>query len=407
MKTVVVVGAQWGDEGKGKIVDILAKESDMVVRFQGGNNAGHTVVVGEEAFFLHLIPSGILHSGKKCLIGNGVVIDPKVFLGEVEKLKERGFLKNDADLVVSDSAHVIMPYHVLIDVARENQKGKVKIGTTGRGIGPAYGDKILRRGIRVSDLFDRAAFRERLLPILEEQNFYITQYFKKEAFKLDDIVDEYVAYGEKLKRYVGDVSLLVDEALTGHQKVLFEGAQGVLLDIDHGTYPYVTSSNCVAGAVCTGAGVSPTKIQKILGIFKAYTTRVGTGPFPTELDDRIGEYLQKQGKEFGTTTGRKRRCGWVDIVGLRYAIRTSGITSLAMMKLDILTGVKELKICVGYQLNGNMLKSYPSRSEVLEKCVPVYETLQGWEEDLSYWKSSCREEVHKHLPTRFPYAQNP
>ena len=214
MKTVVVVGAQWGDEGKGKIVDILAKESDMVVRFQGGNNAGHTVVVGEEAFFLHLIPSGILHSGKKCLIGNGVVIDPKVFLGEVEKLKERGFLKNDADLVVSDSAHVIMPYHVLIDVARENQKGKVKIGTTGRGIGPAYGDKILRRGIRVSDLFDRAAFRERLLPILEEQNFYITQYFKKEALKLDDIVDEYVAYGEKLKRYVGDVSLLVDEALT-------------------------------------------------------------------------------------------------------------------------------------------------------------------------------------------------
>ncbi|MBI4040293.1 MAG: adenylosuccinate synthase [Deltaproteobacteria bacterium] len=383
MSTVVVVGVQWGDEGKGKIVDILAKQSDAVVRFQGGNNAGHTVVVGKEAFFLHLIPSGILHEGKKCLIGNGVVVDPKIFLEEVEELKKKGFLKNTKDLLVSDCAHVIMPYHRLIDVARENQTGKTKIGTTGRGIGPAYGDKITRRGIRLLDLLDKAHFRNKLLPILEEQNFYLTEYFKGAPLKLDDLVEEYYAYGQKIKPYLADVSLWIDQALRDKKKILFEGAQGILLDVDHGTYPYVTSSNCVAGAVCSGAGVGPTQINQMLGIFKAYTTRVGTGPFPTELKDDIGDYLQKKGHEFGTTTGRRRRCGWADIVGLKYAIRVSGMTSLAMMKIDVMTGLDQVKICVGYQYQGKLLASYPSSSELLEQCEPVYETLPGWKEALT------------------------
>ena len=380
MSCLVVVGAQWGDEGKGKIVDILASQSDYVVRYQGGNNAGHTVVVNGQPFFLHLIPSGILHAHKKCLIGHGVVLDPKICLDEIEDLKKKGFLKDDSDLVISPSTHV----------ARENKKDSIKIGTTGRGIGPAYGDKIMRRGIRVEDLMDKERFRRKLVPILEEHNFYLTQFFKQPALDLDQVVDEYHDYGERLKKYVGDTAEILDQAIEKNKKILFEGAQGVLLDIDHGTYPYVTSSSTVSGGVCGGAGISPHDVGTILGISKAYTTRVGTGPFPTELKDDIGDLIQKQGHEFGTTTGRRRRCGWLDIVGLKYAIRVSGLTSLALMKLDVLTGLKEVKLCVGYRFQGKMLSTYPSDSEVLERCEPVYETLKGWQENLSGARRGCR-----------------
>ena len=383
MSALVVVGAQWGDEGKGKIVDMLASESDCVARFQGGNNAGHTVVFDGNRFSLHLIPSGILHPGTKCLIGNGVVIDPKVALEEIDKLKAKGYLKDDAQLMISESAHVIMPYHREIDRARESAQGKTKIGTTGRGIGPAYGDKIMRMGIRMGDLLDEIHFRTKLAPILEEKNFQLKEYFKQKSFDLDTLVEEYAAYGQRLKGYIGDTSLYLTEALEKNQNLLFEGAQGILLDVDHGTYPFVTSSNTVAGAVCSGLGVSPVRINRILGIFKAYTTRVGTGPFPTELNDETGAYLQKQGDEFGTTTGRRRRCGWIDLVGLSYAIRISGMTSMAMMKLDVLTGLSELKICTAYRYRGKALKTYPREGTVLEKCEPVYETLNGWDKDLS------------------------
>ncbi|MEK7791306.1 MAG: adenylosuccinate synthase, partial [Deltaproteobacteria bacterium] len=329
----VVVGVQWGDEGKGKIVDLLAEESDLVVRFQGGNNAGHTVVVDGQSFFLHLIPSGILHSRTKCLIANGVVVDPKICLEEIIHLKEKGFLKNDENLLISENAHVIMPYHRLIDIARENDASKTKIGTTGRGIGPAYADKVSRQGIRVSDLLDKYRLKRKLEPILDEKNFLLVNYFKKKPLSLDKLVDEYYGYAERLKMYVGDTSSVLAQAILENKKILFEGAQGVLLDIDHGTYPFVTSSNTVAGAVSSGAGVSPKDIGEILGVFKAYTTRVGTGPFPTELPadlkDNIGDYLQKKGHEFGTTTGRRRRCGWLDLVALKYAIQISGVTTLS------------------------------------------------------------------------------
>ncbi len=395
MSSLVVVGTQWGDEGKGKIVDIFAEESDYVVRFQGGNNAGHTVVVNGDPFFLHLIPSGILHHGKKNIIGNGVVLDPKVCLDEIDQLKARGFLKNDSDLIISENVHIIMPYHRMIDVARENRKDQTKIGTTGRGIGPAYGDKITRRGIRLVDLLDRDKFKNKLAPILEEQNFFLTQYFKEKALSLDELVQEYWGYGQKLQKYIGNSVELVAQAVEENKKILFEGAQGILLDIDHGTYPFVTSSNTVAGAVCTGAGIAPQKVGEVLGILKAYTTRVGTGPFPTELGDDTGEYIQKKGHEFGTTTGRKRRCGWIDIPALRYAIRIGGVTRLAMMKLDVLSGLPKIKICVGYRENGKSEKmaTYPTDSEKLNACEPMYEEVSGWTQDLSSIRS------FDHLPT--------
>lgn len=381
--SIIVVGIQWGDEGKGKIVDLLAHESDLVVRFQGGNNAGHTVVVDGKSFFLHLIPSGILHPHVKCLIANGVVIDPKICLEEIDQLKQRGFLKSEENLLISENAHVIMPYHRLIDMARESDSQKTKIGTTGRGIGPAYADKMARLGIRVADLADRERLRRKLAPILEEKNFLLSHYFKKESLSLDSLVDEYQAYGQRLKGYVGDTTSLLAEALSENKKILFEGAQGVLLDIDHGTYPFVTSSNTVAGAVSSGAGVHLHPAGKILGILKAYTTRVGTGPFPTELKDDIGDFLQKKGHEFGTTTGRRRRCGWLDLVGLKYAIQISGITALAVMKLDVLRGLDQIKICIAYRHRGKVLKAYPSDSDVLHEIEPVYETISGWKEDLS------------------------
>jgi adenylosuccinate synthase len=379
----VVVGVQWGDEGKGKIVDLLAEECDLVVRFQGGNNAGHTVVVDRQSFFLHLIPSGILHSRAKCLIANGVVVDPKICLEEIANLKAKGFLKNDKNLLISENAHVIMPYHRLIDVARENDSAKMKIGTTGRGIGPAYADKIARQGIRMVDLLDKDRLRRKLRPILEEKNFMLTGYFKKESLELDQLVHEYCGYGERLRIYIGDTSSVLEKEILENKKILFEGAQGILLDVDHGTYPFVTSSNTVAGAVCSGAAVSPKDIGEILGVLKAYTTRVGTGPFPTELKDDVGDYLQKKGHEFGTTTGRRRRCGWLDLVALKYAIQISGVTALSITKLDVLSGLDQIKICVAYRHRGVLLRRYPSDSDLLEGIEPVYETLSGWKEDLT------------------------
>lgn len=381
--STIVVGIQWGDEGKGKIVDLLSKESDLVVRFQGGNNAGHTVVVDGKSFFLHLIPSGILRDNVKCLIANGVVIDPKICLEEIDQLKQQGFLKSDENLLISENAHVIMPYHRLIDVARESDSQKTKIGTTGRGIGPAYADKAARLGIRVADLLDRERLRRKLTPVLEEKNFLLSNYFKKEPISLDLLVDEYHGYGERLGRYVGDTSSVLAQALSENKKILFEGAQGVLLDIDHGTYPFVTSSNTVAGAASGGAGVHLRHVGKILGVLKAYTTRVGTGPFPTELKDDVGDFLQKKGYEFGTTTGRRRRCGWLDLVGLKYAIQISGITALAVMKLDVLSGLDQIKICTAYRHHGKILNAYPSDSDILQDIEPIYETIGGWKEDLS------------------------
>ncbi len=380
---MVVVGAQWGDEGKGKIVDLHAQESDLVGRFQGGNNAGHTVVVDGQSFFLHLIPSGILHSRAKCLIANGVVVDPKICLEEITDLKKKGFLKNDENLLISENAHVIMPYHCLIDIARESDECKTKIGTTGRGIGPAYADKAARLGIRMADLLDKDRLRRKLRPVLEEKNFMLTGYFKKESLDLDQMVHEYHGYGERLRIYIGDTSSVLEKAILEGKKILFEGAQGILLDIDHGTYPFVTSSNTVAGAVSTGAAVSPKDIGEILGVLKAYTTRVGTGPFPTELKDDVGDYLQKKGHEFGTTTGRRRRCGWLDLVALKYAIQISGVTTLSITKLDVLSGLDQIKICVAYRHRGALLRRYPSDSDLLEGIEPVYETLSGWQEDLS------------------------
>lgn len=379
----VVIGVQWGDEGKGKIVDLLAEESDLVVRFQGGNNAGHTVVVDGQSFFLHLIPSGILHTRTKCLIANGVVVDPKICLEEITHLKEKGFLKNDENLLISENAHVIMPYHRLIDVARESDQSKTKIGTTGRGIGPAYADKVSRQGIRMSDLLDKYRLKRKLEPVLDEKNFLLAHYFKKKPLSLDQLIDEYYGYAERLKIYVGDTSSVLAQAISENKKILFEGAQGVLLDIDHGTYPFVTSSNTVAGAVSSGAAVSPKDIGEILGVFKAYTTRVGTGPFPTELKEDIGDYLQKKGHEFGTTTGRRRRCGWLDLPALKYAIQISGVTTLAIMKLDVLSGLERLNICTAYRHRGALLQRYPSDSDLLEGVEPVYETLSGWQEDLT------------------------
>lgn len=386
--SMVVVGVQWGDEGKGKIVDLLAEESDLVVRFQGGNNAGHTVVVDGQSFFLHLIPSGILHTRAKCLIANGVVVDPKICLEEITNLKKKGFLKNDENLLISENAHVIMPYHRLIDVARESDQSKTKIGTTGRGIGPAYADKAARLGIRMIDLLDKDRLRRKLKPILEEKNFMLTGYFKKESLDLDHLVHEYHSYGERLRMYIGDTSSVLAQAISESKKILFEGAQGILLDIDHGTYPFVTSSNTVAGAVSSGAAVSPKDIGEILGVFKAYTTRVGTGPFPTELPtellkDNVGDYLQKKGHEFGTTTGRRRRCGWLDLVALKYAIQISGVTTLSIMKLDVLSGLDQIMICTAYRHRGALLQRYPSDSDLLEGVEPVYETLSGWQEDLT------------------------
>jgi adenylosuccinate synthase len=385
MANVAVVGTQWGDEGKGKVVDLYAENADVIVRFQGGNNAGHTLVVKGEQTILHLIPSGILHDHKICVIGNGVVIDPQVLLQEIDKLNQRHIFPANTRLFVSENAHMIMPYHKRIDLAREARRGGKKIGTTGRGIGPAYEDKVSRVGIRLSDLLDEEVFQEKLDAVMEEKNFYLTKYFGEEPVCKETVYEQYRAYAEQLRHYATDTSLVVNREIRRGKRILFEGAQGCHLDIDHGTYPFVTSSNTVTGGACTGVGVGPAAINAVVGICKAYTTRVGGGPFVTELNCAIGEHMQNIGKEFGATTGRRRRCGWLDMVLVRHSIRVSGITGLALTKLDVLTGLEKLKICVGYRLeNGEELtESTPANLHVLEKCQPLYEEMDGWTEDIS------------------------
>jgi adenylosuccinate synthase len=382
LPNVVVVGTQWGDEGKGKIVDLLTSQAQLVVRYQGGNNAGHTLVVGAEKFIFHLIPSGVLHPGCLCLIGNGVVLDPEVFLMEVDRLEERGIKVGPENLRLSERTQVIMPYHQRIDLARERAKGDGKIGTTGRGIGPCYEDKVGRRGIRVADLLDAALLKAKLADVLPEKNFYLEKFLGDQPFTLEEILEPYLRMGERLRPLVANVSVLIDQAVKAGRNLLFEGAQGTHLDIDHGTYPYVTSSNPVAGGACTGAGIGPNHLHRILGIVKAYTTRVGGGPFPTECLDEVGDHLVECGVEFGSTTGRRRRCGWLDAVVLRDAARLNGLTGLAITKLDVLTTLKPVKICVAYEVDGRRRETMPGTIQELERCRPVYEELPGWQEDL-------------------------
>jgi adenylosuccinate synthase len=383
MANVVVVGAQWGDEGKGKVVDIYTEHADDIVRYQGGNNAGHTLVVGNEKVVLHLIPSGILHEGKRCIIGNGVVLDPEVFIREITKLKGSGRISDDSCLLLSESLHIIMPYHKQIDIAREAKSGDRKIGTTGRGIGPCYEDKIGRRGIRLMDLLDKEVFARKLQEALAEKNFILEKLLGETPCDFDAILAEYSGYAEVLKRYAADTSLILSNDLKTGKKALFEGAQGTLLDVDHGTYPYVTSSSTCAGGACTGSGVSPREIHEIIGISKAYVTRVGSGPFPTELLDATGEQLRQTGGEFGATTGRPRRCGWFDAMVIRYAVRINGLTGIALTKLDVLSDFDTIKICTGYTCNGTTLETLPASLELFEKCQPVYEELPGWKSDIT------------------------
>ncbi|WP_018249447.1 adenylosuccinate synthase [Orenia marismortui] len=381
MSTIVVVGTQWGDEGKGKITDMIGEETDAVVRYQGGNNAGHTVVVGDKEYKLHLIPSGILYDNTKCVIGNGVVIDPKVLIEELDYLAEKGVEVNN--LYISSKAHLIMPYHRSLDKAEEIRKANAKIGTTGKGIGPVYMDKIGRFGIRVEDLLDENVFRAKVVEAIELKNLILEKVYGLDTFEAEDIVEEYLGYVSRIEDYITDTSLLINQEIEAGNNILFEGAQGTLLDIDHGTYPFVTSSNPTAGGVCSGTGVGPTKIDEILGIVKAYTTRVGEGPFPTELEDNIGEYLREKGHEFGTTTGRARRCGWFDAIIVKYAARINGLTGLAITKLDVLDDLEEIKICTGYEYKGEVITEFPTKEEVLKECKPVYETLPGWKSKTS------------------------
>lgn len=381
MAAVILIGSQWGDEGKGKVTDFLAEKANVIVRCQGGNNAGHTVVAEGEEFKLHLIPSGILYSDKTCVIGNGVVIDPKVLLEELGYLEKRGI--KIGKLLISSNAHVIMPYHWVLDGLEEEARGANKIGTTKRGIGPCYMDKASRIGIRIIDLLDKDEFAEKLrLNLVQKNNLFVKVYGQK-ALKFEDIYETYLGYAEQLRSMVTDSSLTIDESIRSGGKVLFEGAQGTLLDIDHGTYPFVTSSNPIAGGACIGAGVGPTRIDRVVGVIKAYTTRVGEGPFPTELLDGTGDKMQANGHEFGTTTGRPRRCGWFDAVIARYAVRVSGISDFAIMKLDVLTGFDTLKICVGYRVGEEIIREFPQSQKIFNKSQPVYEEMSGWQEDLT------------------------
>jgi adenylosuccinate synthase len=376
MSTVVIVGAQWGDEGKGKIVDFLTQKADVVARYQGGNNAGHTVVIDSEKYVLHLIPSGILHKGTRCIIGNGVVIDPHALLDEMDTLKQRD-INVDNNLFISQNAHIIMPYHIAIELEQEKSK---KIGTTGRGIGPSYTDKIARQGIRAIDLLRPELFREKLRANLTIYNYLIENLYKAVPLKEEAIFEKYMSYAKQLSEYIVDASLLINKEITAGKNILLEGAQGTLLDIDHGTYPYVTSSNTISGGACTGLGIAPTKINRILGIAKAYTTRVGEGPFPTELDCELGESIRQRGGEFGATTGRPRRCGWLDIVALRYAVSINGFTGIGLTKMDILDDMEKINICVGYKYDGKVYDNFPTDLEILRNCEPVYLEMDGWKE---------------------------
>jgi adenylosuccinate synthase len=383
MATMVVVGTQWGDEGKGKIVDLLSAHADKVVRFQGGNNAGHTLVVSGQRSILHLIPSGILYPDARCLIGNGVVVDPEVLLEEIKDLDTRGIAVTPQRLGVSERAHLIMPYHKAIDAAREEAKGASRIGTTGRGIGPCYEDKVARVGIRACDLREPRVLIEKIKVGLEEKNFYLAKLFGSEPLEHGPIVARYLSIAEQVSSFLVDVAAELDRAIKRGENILFEGAQGTLLDIDHGTYPFVTSSNPVAATASTGTGVGPNRLDSILGVVKAYTTRVGAGPFVTELTDEIGDYLQQMGQEFGATTGRRRRCGWLDLAAVRYAACLNGLTHLAITKLDVLTGLDVLKLCIAYEHQGTRLDGVPPELSRLAACSPVYEEMEGWHEDIS------------------------
>jgi adenylosuccinate synthase len=379
MTSVVVVGAQWGDEGKGKIVDLLTRYADLVVRFQGGNNAGHTIILKGEKFVFHLIPSGILYKNKKCIIGNGVVLDPGVLIDEIDEIKKRGYFKNDSQLMISEETHLILPYHRRIDTAREKI---FKIGTTGRGIGPAYEDKVARSGIRVVDLMDEKVFREKLEANLIQKNAYLTQVLKEDGFEFSKIFDEYLQHKRRLEKYVTNASLALHRAMEKGKNVLFEGAQGALLDLDHGTYPYVTSSNTLAGNACAGSGIGPTMIHSVIGVAKAYTTRVGEGPFPTELRDEWGQKIRERGGEYGATTGRPRRCGWFDAVVVNHSIRVNGIRKIVMTKLDVLNDFDTIKVCVGYRADGKVFHHVPSNLEILKRSEPIYEELKGWKVEI-------------------------
>jgi adenylosuccinate synthase len=376
MSSLVIVGAQWGDEGKGKLTDFLAEKADVVVRYQGGNNAGHTVEVGNEVYKLQLIPSGILYADKLCIIGNGVVLDPEAFLNEIRGLEKRGI--NTSNLRISDRAHVILPYHKKIDELSELSRGSNDLGTTRKGIGPCYMDKTERIGIRICDLMKKDVFAQKLKINLENKNAYMKKIFDFEGYNYDEMLAQYLEYAEQIRPFVEDTSVLVHDAIKAGKNVLFEGAQGTLLDLDFGTYPYVTSSHPISGGVCIGAGVGPALIGKAVGVVKAYTTRVGKGPFPTELFDDMGDHIRKVGNEFGTVTGRPRRCGWFDAVIVRYAARISGLTGIAVTKLDTLSNIPVIKMCVGYKLGDTIIRDFPASLEDLEKCEPIYEEFEGW-----------------------------
>jgi len=385
MPAIVLLGAQWGDEGKGKATDLLGDRVDYVVRYQGGNNAGHTVVIGDQKYALHLLPSGILSPNVIPVIGNGVVIDPAVLLTEIKGLNERGI--DTSKLKISTNAHLITPYHRTIDKVSERFLGKSKIGTTGRGIGPAYADKINRIGIRVQDLFDPSILRQKIEAALHDKNQILIKVFNRKGITVDEVFDEYLGYAQVLKPYVADTALLLDQALKAGKNVLLEGSQGTLLDVDHGTYPFVTSSNPTAGGASTGSGIGPTKITRVIGILKAYTTRVGSGPFPTELFDEDGEALRKIGGEVGVTTGRNRRCGWFDAPIARYAVRVNGLTDFFLTKLDVLTGWEKIPVCVAYEVDGVRVEELPASQTDFHHAKPIYEYLPGWKENISKAKS--------------------
>ncbi|WMJ80114.1 adenylosuccinate synthase [Clostridium sp. MB40-C1] len=382
MSAFVVLGAQWGDEGKGKMTDYLAEKADVVVRFQGGNNAGHTVEVGDKQYKLHLIPSGILYDDKLNIIGNGVVLDPKAMFEEIDYLEGLGVKVTPEKLLISDRTQVIMPYHRILDGLKERSRGKNDIGTTGKGIGPCYTDKAERSGIRVCDLMHEKEFEEKLRKNIEDKNAIINLY-GGETLDYDAVYNEYMDYAERMRPYVQDTSVTIYDEIKANKNVLFEGAQGSLLDIDYGTYPYVTSSNTVAGGVCTGTGVGPTMITNAVGIAKAYTTRVGKGPFPTELDDEVGDWIREKGHEYGVTTGRSRRCGWLDLVILKSTARVSGLTSFAVTKIDTLGGLEKIKMCTGYKLGDKVIDYFPASLEDLAKCEPIYEEFDGWDDSVA------------------------
>lgn len=388
MSGVVLVGAQWGDEGKGKIVDFFSQQADVIVRFQGGNNAGHTIMVKNKKIILHLIPSGILWNGKICVIGNGVVFDPKVFVEEYETLKKEGLLSETSSLFISSTAHLIMPYHKIIDIAREKKAADGKIGTTGRGIGPAYEDKVARNGIRVADLLDGKRFKNRLAMILEEKNNYLSLVLGERKLDLEAIYDEYMAYAQIIAPMICDTTLLLNQSVKERKRILFEGAQGTLLDVDHGTYPYVTSSNTAAANASLGSGVGLNNLNRVVGVAKAYVTRVGNGPFPTEDKGKLGDFLRERGNEYGATTGRPRRCGWIDLVALKKAVQINGIDSLAITKLDVLNDLETIKVCVAYRFKGKEIDYLPVDAYDLECCEPIYREFNGWQRDLSTIRDS-------------------